>query len=60
VSRSLLNKAAVREFILATAPSLRAHEFKQVSSGTVIDAENALKQWLRNRIKATPSRGKTI
>lgn len=57
----LLNEKAVRQLLLDTAKQLRPfNKFKRVSQATLDAANESVRHWCVNRIRQTPSKGKTI
>jgi len=57
---SLVNKAALKKFILDYARDQRRHVFTRVSSGSLQTAEAMLRNWAQNEIHRHPSVGKTL
>jgi len=57
---TLINRVKVKQLLLEQAEITRAHKFTRVSSATINDANEALRQWCVNRVKGLPSMGKTI
>lgn len=56
----LINVKNGKAFLLEEAKRTRAHTFTRVSKQTMIDANEALRQWYLNHIKRMPSKGKTL
>lgn len=57
----LLCRSAVREFLLDAAKAHRPfNKFNRVSEETLIAANAMLRQWCVSRVKAMPSKGKTL
>jgi hypothetical protein len=57
---SLINKSAIRKYILDYAASTRAHPFTRVSPEIYAAAEERLRSFLRNIVRYQPSVGKTV
>ena len=57
---SLLNKKAVKQFILDTAKDQGRVDFTRVGSGSFDFLEVALKKTIQDEISAHPAGGKTI
>jgi hypothetical protein len=57
---SLLNKQAVRKFLLEYSERSRHHEFTRVSPSVFEDLEVSLRESMRAIVKSQPSKGKTI
>jgi len=57
---SLLNKKAVRQFLLDAAKTHRHQPFTRVSEDVFAKAEGALRQWAVAYVKNLPSKGTTI
>lgn len=56
----LLNRAAVREFLLEQARLTRAHEFTRVSEETLIEINEVVRSHCAAIVRRLPSAGKTI
>ena len=56
----LLNKTAVRKYILAVARESRYHEFTQVSNMSYQKLDAHLRNYIRDQIERLPSVGKTV
>jgi len=56
----LLNRSAVRQYLLDQAKKTRAHKYTRVSEDTLIAANEHLRQWLNARVRQMPSMGKTL
>lgn len=60
-SARLLNKAAVRELLLATADKERPfNHFRRVSEATFIHLNEIVRQAAVNHVKRAPSKGVTL
>jgi len=57
---SLLNRKAVREFLLKLAEEERHQPFTRVSEGALTKIEAHLREHCRAFVRAQPSKGKTI
>jgi len=57
---SLLNKKAVRGFILDYAERSRAHKYTRVSPQVLDEIEAAVREKCRAIVRVQPSMGKTI
>lgn len=57
---SLINRTAVKTLLLEHAKATKFHKFTRVSSNTLNDANEVLRQWCVNRVRSLPSVGKTI
>jgi hypothetical protein len=55
----LLNKKHVKEFALEMAKG-RAHKFTRVGGDFLLKCEGRLKDYIRQQVRALPSKGKTI
>lgn len=58
--KSLLNKSAAREYMLAQSKNLRAGKFTRVSKSFMDAAEASLKNRICEMVKQHPSIGKTL
>jgi hypothetical protein len=59
VTVRLINRKRVKEFALEMAKG-RAHKFTRVGGQFFLKCEANTKQFIRNYIRAIPSKGKTI
>ncbi len=57
---NLINRSAVRQYVLESAKAMRSHTFTRVGASTYVAAESQLRNWLDGLIRQHPSRGKTI
>lgn len=57
---NLVNKKALRAFILERVRAVRHHEFTRVSTNTLDQCEAALKIYVDRQLEILPSKGKTI
>jgi len=57
---SLINRAKVKRIALEIAAVERSHKFTRVSKDFLDNVEAELKNVIRSKIKALPSKGKTI
>jgi MFS superfamily sulfate permease-like transporter len=55
-----LNREAVREFLLEQAAGTRAHKFERVSSKTLHQVNESVRQYMIAFVRRLPSKGKTI
>jgi hypothetical protein len=55
----LINKKHVKEFALEMAKG-RAHKFTRVGGDFLLKCEGRLKDYIRQQVRALPSKGKTI
>jgi hypothetical protein len=55
----LINKKHVKEFALEMAKD-RAHKFTRVGGDFLLKCEGRLKDYIRQQVRALPSKGKTI
>lgn len=60
MSGSLLNRKAVRQYLLDTAKAHRHQAFTRVSEDALDKAEGALRNWAVQYVKGLPSKGSTI
>lgn len=60
MASSLLNRSAVREFILDMLKRRRGHPFTRVALCTYDAAEGELRSWILRQIDHAPARGKTF
>lgn len=58
--RGLINRRAVRVFLLGYAQRNRAHRFTRVGDSVFDDIEAAVRQKCRTIVDTQPSAGKTI
>jgi len=56
----LLNKSAVRTYLLDVARATRSHRFERVSAETLEWLEGALRERIEALVRAQPSAGVTI
>jgi len=56
----MINRKAVRLFVLDTAKRNRAHEFTRVSPEVYEMLEARIREWCRRMVHSQPSAGKTI
>jgi len=56
----LINRKHLRELILPYAKHERAHEYDRVAASVFDEAEGVLRHWVLRKIRAQPSKGKTI
>ena len=57
---TLVNKAAVRRFLLEHAQHTRAHKFKRVAPSVYVQLEACVRERCRTIVHAQPSVGMTI
>ena len=57
---SLIDKSAVKRFILDFAAQSRAHKFTRVSPAVLADIEAAVRDKCRKIVHIQPSMGKTV
>jgi hypothetical protein len=57
---TLVNKKALRAYILERARAIRYHEFTRVSANTLDQCEIAMKMYINRQLESLPSKGKTI
>jgi hypothetical protein len=55
-----INRAACKSFLLEHAAATRAHKFHRVSSETLREINDAVRAVMTGKIRALPSKGKTI
>jgi len=59
-TKPVINNTAARKAILEVAKATRHHPFTRVSSETLFDLEEFVRQKIRAIVQAAPSKGKTI
>ncbi len=57
---SLINKAQVKRKALEVATAERSHKFTRVSQQFIDDIEATVRNAIVTKVKATPSKGKTL
>lgn len=58
--RSLLNQAAVRDYLLERAQTTGRRQFTRVSQRTLDGLEASVRVWLNDLVHRQPSLGKTL
>ena len=56
----LINRKALRAYILERARATRYHEFTRVSPKALEQCEIAIKMFINRQLETLPSKGKTI
>ncbi len=59
MSTRLISRKHVKDFALAAA-SKRSHKFTRVGAEFFLKVEGNVKEFIRNYVRALPSKGKTI
>ncbi len=59
-NRPMINRQAIRRFLLEYAERSRAHKFTRVADGVFDQIEGVLREKCRQIVHAQPSAGRTI